>query len=53
LLKEAGLSYQKPRRSAAEADADEQAVFCDKLKKAAGNGRYGSLSRPNQELCAG
>jgi len=36
LLKEAGLSYQKPRRSAAEADEDEQEAFHDELKKAAG-----------------
>ena len=33
LLKEAGLSYQKPRRSAAEADQDEQEEFYDVLKK--------------------
>nr|WP_191452955.1 IS630 family transposase [Halogeometricum sp. CBA1124] len=33
LLKEAGLSYQKPRRSAAEADEDEQEAFHDELKK--------------------
>jgi len=33
LLKEAGLSYQKPRRSAAEADEDDQEAFHDELKK--------------------
>ncbi|QCC44579.1 IS630 family transposase [Halobacterium salinarum] len=33
LLKEAGLSYQKPRCSAAEADEDEQEAFHDELKK--------------------
>lgn len=33
LLKEAGLSYQKPRPSAAEADPDEQEEFHDELKK--------------------
>nr|WP_254546800.1 IS630 family transposase [Halomarina sp. BND7] len=33
LLKEAGLSYQKPRRSADEADEDEQEAFHDELKK--------------------
>ena len=33
LLKEAGLSYQKPRRSAAEADESDQAEFRDELKK--------------------
>ena len=33
LLKEAGLSYQKPRRSAAEADEDDQEAFRDELKK--------------------
>jgi transposase len=36
LLKEAGLSYQKPRRTAAEADEDEQEEFHDKLKKSGG-----------------
>ena len=36
LLKEAGLSYQKPRRTAAEADEDEQEKFHDKLKKSGG-----------------
>ncbi|MCQ4333137.1 IS630 family transposase [Natronomonas sp. F2-12] len=33
LLKEAGLSYQKPRRTAAESDKDEQEAFHDELKK--------------------
>ncbi|WP_136689348.1 IS630 family transposase [Halorhabdus amylolytica] len=33
LLKEAGLSYQKPRRKAAEADEDEQETFHEELKK--------------------
>jgi transposase len=36
LLKEAGLSYQKPRRSAAEADEDEHEAFHDELKKSGG-----------------
>ncbi len=36
LLKEAGLSYQKPRRSAAEADEGEQEEFHDELKKSSG-----------------
>ena len=36
LLKEAGLSYQKPRRSAAEADEDEHEAFRDDLKKCGG-----------------
>jgi transposase len=36
LLKEAGLSYQKPRRSAAEADEEEQKTFHDELKKSGG-----------------
>jgi len=36
LLKEAGLSYQKPRRSAAESDEDEQETFYDELKKSGG-----------------
>jgi len=43
LLKEAGLSYQKPRRSAAEADETEQEAFHDELKKTAGDGRHRSL----------
>ncbi len=33
LLKEAGLSYQKQRRSAAEADEDEQEEFHNELNK--------------------
>lgn len=33
LLKEAGLSYQRPRRTAAESDVDEQEVFHDEIKK--------------------
>ena len=33
LLKEAGLSYQKTRRSAAESDNSDQAEFHDELKK--------------------
>ncbi len=36
LLKEAGLSYQKPRRSAAEADEGEQEELHDNLKKSGG-----------------
>ena len=36
LLKEAGLSYQKPRRSAAEADENKQEEFRDELKKSGG-----------------
>ncbi len=36
LLKEAGLSYQKPRPTAAEAEADEQETFRDELKKSDG-----------------
>nr|WP_013035154.1 IS630 family transposase [Haloferax sp. Atlit-10N] len=36
LLKEAGLSYQKPRRTAAEADEDEQEAFYEELKKSGG-----------------
>jgi transposase len=36
LLKEAGLSYQKPRRKAAEADEDEQETFHEELKKSGG-----------------
>ncbi len=36
LLKEAGLSYQKPRRSTAEADEDEQEAFQDERRKSGG-----------------
>ena len=36
LLKEAGLSYQKPRRTAAEADEEEKEEFYDDLKKSGG-----------------
>jgi len=36
LLKEAGLSYQKPRRTAAEADETEQEEFYDEFKKSGG-----------------
>jgi len=36
LLKEAGLSYQKPRRKAAESDEDEQEAFHDERKKSGG-----------------
>ncbi len=52
LLKEARLSYQKPRRTAAEAEADEQETFHEELKKAAGDGRHSSLYRSNQEIRA-
>ncbi len=36
LLKEAGLSYQKPRRTAAESDADERETFREEPKKSGG-----------------
>ena len=36
LLKESGLSYQKPRLSTAEADDNEQEKFPDKRKKRRG-----------------
>jgi len=36
LLKEAGLSYQKPRRTAAEAEKSDQEEFHDKIKKSGG-----------------
>ncbi len=36
LLNEAGLSYQKPRRTAAESDADEQETFREEFKKSGG-----------------
>lgn len=36
LLKDAGLSYQKPRPSAADADPEDRAAFHDNVKKSAG-----------------
>jgi len=36
LLKEAGLSYQKPRRTAAESEAEEQETFRNEIKKSDG-----------------
>lgn len=36
LLKEAGLSYQKPRRSAAEADPEDREEFHEEIKKSGG-----------------
>jgi len=36
LLKEAGLSYQKPRRSAAEAEESDKEEFHDEIKKSGG-----------------
>ncbi len=36
LLKEAGLSYQQPRRAAAESDADEQETLREEFKKSGG-----------------
>jgi len=36
LLKEAGLSFQKPRRTAAQSDADEQETLREDLKKSGG-----------------
>jgi transposase len=35
-MKEAGLSYQKPRRTAAEADPDDRDEFHDEMKKSDG-----------------
>ena len=53
LMKEAGLSHQKPRRTAAEADPEDRDKLHDVLKnKATGDRRYGSLYRPNQEIRA-
>jgi transposase len=40
VVKKTGLSYQKPRRSVAEADETEQKEFYDELKKAAEDGRH-------------
>ncbi len=53
LLKEAGLSYQKPRRTAAEADEDEREGSTKNSKKAAGAGRHRSLYRSNQKIRSG
>jgi transposase len=50
-LKEAGLTYQKPRRTAAEAEAEEREEFVEELKKAAGDGCHRNLYRSNQEIC--
>ena len=36
LMKEAGLSYQKPRRTAAEAEAENREAFNEELKKSGG-----------------
>ena len=36
LLKEAGLSYQKPRRTAAESDDSEEETFHEELKESGG-----------------
>ena len=36
LLKEAGLSYQKPRPTPAEADPEDREAFHDEIKKSAG-----------------
>jgi transposase len=47
LLKEAGLSYQKPLCSGTKADEDEQEEFHDKLKNVVRDGRHSSLYRLN------
>jgi transposase len=53
LLKEAGLTYQKPRRSGAEAEESDNEEFHAELKKASGDGRHSNLYRSNQEIRAG
>jgi len=53
LLKEAGLSYQKPRRSAAEAEESGQEEFHDEIKNAIGDGRQNRLYRSDEEICPG
>jgi len=45
LWKEAGLSYQQPRRTAAEADESDQEEFHDELEMATEDGRHSSLHR--------
>lgn len=50
LLNEAGLSHQKPRRTAAEAEESNQEAFYDELKKTSGDGRHSSLHRSDQEI---
>lgn len=52
-MKEAGLSYQKPRRTAAEVEAEDREEFDNELKKAAGDRRHNSLHRPDEEIGPG
>jgi transposase len=49
LLKEAGLSYQQPRRSATEADENNQEEVHDERKKV-GDGCHSNLYRSNLEI---
>jgi transposase len=51
LLNEAGLTYQKPRRTAVEAEPEAREEFVEGLKKAVGDGRHGSPSRSDRETC--
>jgi transposase len=53
LLKEAGLSYQNPCRSAAETDETEHEAVHDERKQTAGDGRSRGVYRPNQDVRAG
>jgi len=53
LLKEAGLSYQKPRRTADEAQESDQEESKTKPQKASGDGLQNSLHRSNQEIYPG
>jgi len=40
-----GIELSKPRRTAAESEAEEQETFRNEIKKATGNGRHSSLYR--------
>jgi hypothetical protein len=52
LMRETGLSYQTPRRTATEADPAEQDQFHEKRNKARDAGRHGSLYRSDREIRA-
>ena len=50
LLKEAGLSYQKPRPANAKAEPEDREEFDETLKKAPGDGCHSSVHRSVQNL---
>ena len=51
LMKELGLSYQTPRKAAAEADPDEREAFEEELKNSVMSGCHSSLYRPHENRC--